>query len=426
MPVSKVALAAMSLLCGGAALVAAPAAAQPAAAPRSLVVSGAERTALQALERTIVGPDRAAQDAALAAARSAVRSNEGRYALGNDVIRIGQARGDARLIAEGVDAVVASGLAGADEMPSLLANQAARAHASAEYERAERLLTRAIELQPNNAALLADLAQMRSQSALALLRVGGRQAEAQTAYRDSVSLLTRAIAAQKATGQAVPESWYLRAVALAVDSRQAPQAIALSRALVEAYPTPVNWRDALLTYRQLGAPDPALDLDIRRLLRASEGLAGERDYLDFAQALRAANPSEAKAVLDEGVSRGMLDASEAQVRTALNAVTRPAAGERSGLAASRTRATAAATGAPARTAADAHFGAGQYAEAAELYRAALQKGGEDANLVNSRLGAALALAGRRAEAEAAFRSVTGPRAELAGFWLAWLARRPAA
>jgi tetratricopeptide (TPR) repeat protein len=307
----------------------------------------------------------------------------------------------------------------------MLASQAARAHAAAEYERAERLLARAIEMQPNNAALLADYAQVRSQAALALLRAGGRQAEAQTAYRDSVTLLSRAIEAQRASGQIVPESWYLRALALAVDSRQAPQALALARALVSAYPTPVNWRDALLVYRQLGAPDPALDLDIRRLQRAAEGLAGERDYLETASALRAANPGEAKAVLDEGVSRGMLDATEAQVRTALTAATRPAAAERSGLAAARTRALAAATGAPARAAADAHYGAGQYAEAAELYRAALQKGGEDANLVNTRLGAALALAGRRAEAEAALRSVTGPRADLAGFWLAWLSRRPA-
>ena len=45
--------------------------------------------------------------------------------------------------------------------------------------------------------------------------------------------------------------------------------------------------------------------------------------------------------------------------------------------------------------------------------------------MNVRLGAALALAGRRPEAEAALRAVTGPRADLAGFWLAWLARRPA-
>ncbi len=67
---------------------------------------------------------------------------------------------------------------------------------------------------------------------------------------------------------------------------------------------------------------------------------------------------------------------------------------------------------------------GQYAEAAEFYRLALQKGGEDANLVNLRLGAALALAGRGPEARAALAMVSGPRADLASFWLAWLQRRP--
>jgi hypothetical protein len=36
---------------------------------------------------------------------------------------------------------------------------------------------------------------------------------------------------------------------------------------------------------------------------------------------------------------------------------------------------------------------------------------------------ALALAGNRAEAEAAFKAVTGARAELASFWLTWLAQR---
>ncbi len=86
---------------------------------------------------------------------------------------------------------------------------------------------------------------------------------------------------------------------------------------------------------------------------------------------------------------------------------------------------AAPTGQMARTTADAFYGYGHYAEAADLYRAALQKGGEDANLVNTRLGASLALAGRRAEAEAAFHAVTGTRATLAQFWLLWLASRPA-
>ena len=67
---------------------------------------------------------------------------------------------------------------------------------------------------------------------------------------------------------------------------------------------------------------------------------------------------------------------------------------------------------------------GKMGEAVKLYTEfgypALQKGGQDVNLVNTRLGAALALAGQRAEAEAAFRLVTGPRAELAQLWLFWL------
>jgi hypothetical protein len=238
----------------------------------------------------------------------------------------------------------------------------------------------------------------------------------------------------------VPESWLRRGAAIAYDGRLVPQSVAFAHELVESYPSARNWRDALLVYRQSGmaggaAPvhgeaaatpavptDPVLDLDIKRLLRSSHGLAGERDYLDFARALTTAGlPIEAKSVLDEGVSRGMLDPAEASVRQALTAVTRPAASQRSGLAAARTRAMAATDAAAALAAADQSFGNGDYAEAATLYQAALQKTGADANLINSRLGAALALAGRRTEAEAALHAVTGPRAELASFWLAWLA-----
>ena len=72
---------------------------------------------------------------------------------------------------------------------------------------------------------------------------------------------------------------------------------------------------------------------------------------------------------------------------------------------------------------DAFYGYGDYAQAAELYRAALQKSGVDASLVNMRLGEALARAGQRAEAEAAFQAVTGPRAELASLWRLWLSQR---
>jgi hypothetical protein len=206
--------------------------------------------------------------------------------------------------------------------------------------------------------------------------------------------------------------------------------------LVVNYPNPSNWRDALLALR-VGEParvagaaaappaDPAFDLDIRRLARAADALAGERDYLEFAQALsRASLPGEAKAVLDEGVSRNMLDASEPVVRAQLTAVTAGAARERAGLAALRTRAMA-GDAAAMIAAGDAHYGNGQYLPAAELYRAALARGAADPALVNTRLGAALARGGDRVGAEAALRLVTGPRGGLASYWLAWIARQPA-
>ena len=72
---------------------------------------------------------------------------------------------------------------------------------------------------------------------------------------------------------------------------------------------------------------------------------------------------------------------------------------------------------------DADYGYGDYAQAAELYRAALSKTGADVNLINLHLGMALARAGDKAGATAALNAVTGPRSELAKFWLIYLATR---
>ena len=69
---------------------------------------------------------------------------------------------------------------------------------------------------------------------------------------------------------------------------------------------------------------------------------------------------------------------------------------------------------------DLLYGYGQYAKAAELYRAALSKSGADANLINLHLGMALARSGDKAGATAALNAVTGPRVEIAKYWLTYL------
>lgn len=401
---------------------------QPAPqASRPLNLTRDERNALVTLQATVASPDRRLQDNALAAAQAAVRGTDARYAVASLAFQIARARGDVAGMATAADAMLGTGVPQGAELAALLANQATRAYTANDTRRADALIGRMVESQPNNPVILADAGQFKA-------RLGDRAA--------AVALFQRAIAAQRAAGGQAPESWYQRALALAVDGRLAAPSAMLGRELVAAYPTPANWRDALLALRlgfepppppgrpTAGMPvltDATLDLDIRRLARAAGGLAGERDYLEFSQALvRTSLAAEAKAVLDEGVGRNMLDAAEPVVRQQLTAVTARAAQERAGLAAARTRALAAATGSAALAAGDSHFGAGQYAAAAELYQAALQKGGEDPGLVNLRLGAALALAGQRGPAEAAFRAVTGTRAALASYWLVWLSRAPSA
>ena len=57
----------------------------------------------------------------------------------------------------------------------------------------------------------------------------------------------------------------------------------------------------------------------------------------------------------------------------------------------------------------------------------MQKGGVDADTVNTRLGIALANSGDKAGAQAAFDTVkTEPRPGIAGLWLAYLASPPTA
>jgi hypothetical protein len=418
----KTALLAALLAASALSFAASGAEAQGAARPLNLARS--ERGPLAALQTAAAGQDRAAQDAALAAARAVAMSADARYALAHYQFDIGRARGDMVMQSQAVDAMVDSGLAPPAELGSLLANQASRAYSSGDVSAADRLLARAVAAQPNDAALAADAGQIRARMGAAFARVN-RTAEAQAAMLAAVGLIQHAIELQQASGQPAPESWHLRGLALAYDNRLGPQAIALGRGLVAAYPSPVNWRDALLAYRELAPADPANDAEVARLMRAGQALAGERDYADFAAALTAAGfPGEAKALLDEGVSRGALTLTKPATAQLVAAAARAATAARAAMPGRDTAARTAATGAAARAAADAHLGFGQYAEAAELYRLALQKGGEDASLVNLRLGAALALAGRAPEARAALAMVSGPRADLAGFWLAWLQRRP--
>jgi tetratricopeptide (TPR) repeat protein len=417
--VSRIALG-VALVLGGASVVAtAPAdaqkkkkgeAAQPANA--GITLTKEERAALAPVQTAITAKDWATAQAGLTTAASAVTSPGGRYAIGRFQLEIGLGSNNIAMQSQGLDNLIASGLVEAKDLPVMYRNQAVLANNAGNKAKAETAYARAIELNPNDPEVMISLAQVKNDLKKPV---------------EAVQLISRAIEVKRAAGQPVDESWYKYALKLAYDGRSNPAlreaSQKLSRDLVTAFPTKENWRDSVLIFRETNNLDAAADLDVLRFMRASGSLAGERDWYDLIDGLyKAGNYAEAKAVLDDGTAKRMIDPKKAAFAELVRLTNARMAGDRASLNGEESKAMAAATGASALKIGDAFYGYGEHAKAIALYRAALTKGGVDSNLVNTRLAMALLASGDRAGAEAAFRALTGPRQNLGAFWLAWLAR----
>ena len=318
---------------------------------------------------------------------------------------------DHKLLAEALKGQLDSGLVPAAELPTIYRNLGALALETNDYNTATGYFEKLTALQPTDGDAMVGLAELY-------------QRQKQTGK--AVATLGRAADAYKAAGQPVPETIYRRRLAIAYDAKLADQIQPLSVALVSAYPTPVNWRDALTIFRDGSKLDEAASLDTLRLMQTVGALNGERDYFEYAEV--AANkglPAEAKMVLDDGVAKGMLSPAKPFVKELAGVVTPKLAADKAGLAGAERDAGKAATGKLALVTGDAYYGYSNYAKAAELYRMALSKGGVDADTANTRLGIALAKSGDKAGAKTAFDAVKGPgaRSTIADYWRVWLAQK---
>lgn len=396
------------------AFAASPAAAQMggAAAAPTITLNPVERAALLPLKQAVDAGNWAGASALIPTARAAARTPDSRYVLARLELDIAVATQNRTAQRQAIDAIINSRKASPDDLVELNRQIAGIAYDTGSLNSAEAALNRAADIAPSDAESLSMLAQLN------------RNKNNST---QALAYFQRALRSADLAGRQLPESRYRLALALAEQAGQRGVALEIARSFISAFPTPFNWRDVLNVFRTVGTVDAAQSLDALRLQRAAGALAGERDYFALATALQqAGHHAEAKEVMDEGVSRRMITASEAAPKALLAGLTRPLASERSGVAAQLNAARAVTgTAAQARVAGDSLLSLGRNAEAAEMYRLALTRVGEDPELVNTRLGIALARAGQRAEAEAAFRAVTGSRAELAALWQVWLARAAA-
>jgi tetratricopeptide (TPR) repeat protein len=397
-----------------AAALSAPAAAQiPAAsAAPTITLTPAERIALLPVKQAVDARNWAGAAALIPSARSAARTLDARYVLARLELDVAVATQNRTAQRQAIDAVIGSRKASPEEIVELNRQIAGIAYDAGNLNTAEAALNRAVDLAPSDAESLSMLAQLN------------RNKNNQT---QALAFFQRALRSADLAGRQLPESRYRLALALAEQAGQRGVALEIARSFIVNFPTPFNWRDVLTVFRTVGTVDPAQNLDALRLQRAAGALAGERDYLALAQALdQAGHSAEAKAVMDEGVAKRMVTASDAAPKALLTTIGRKAAAERTSAAAAVTQARAVTgTAAQARAAGDTLLSLGRHAEAAEMYRLGLTRVGEDPGLLNMRLGIALAQAGQRAEAETAFRAVTGSGTELAALWQVWLARRAA-
>lgn len=237
--------------------------------------------------------------------------------------------------------------------------------------------------------------------------------------------LRKAIDLQKASGQPVPANWYQRgfSIAYVAGSASAPEWAALN---VSADPTPKNWRNVLRVYqdehRDLTVRE---NLDLMRLMLLTGAMDSERDFAEYADAANKSGlPGEVKSVIDQGRSSGKLAA--AKLNDYYQIATTAIPKDKASLPASEADSAKAANGKTAASTADAYLSYAEFAKAANLYKLALQKGGVDANEVNTRLGIALAQSGDSAGAKAAFGAVSGGnRKAIANFWLLYLSTKAA-
>lgn len=378
----------------------APQAAEAKGGPQ-LKLSDAVRKPVAAAQEALKKNDTATAITQLDAAKAVAKTPDESYVINSVLYEVGKLTKDNKTQATAVAGMIDSGKVDAASLPTFNMVLGQLSYFTQDYARAEQALQAAIDLKTSEPAAYALLAESKFRLK--------KPAEA-------VAVLQQAADAGIAAGKPIPNDWYGRGIAIGTDAKLPDAVTKLSLSWLKAYPDQTHWRDSLVIYRDLHTLDADTALDLMRLQRDAGALRGERDFVDLAEATYIKFPNEALSVIEAGIAAGAINPTQSRAATELK-----------GLASSKVAADKASltkNAANARSAvgnADAYMSYGDTASAIELYRKALTLGGADANLVNLRLGAALAKAGQTAEAKTVLSSITtGPRADIARYRLLML------
>lgn len=382
----------------------------------ALKLSNEIRKPLSEADAAIKKKDVAAADAALATARGMAKTPDEQFVVAQYSLNAAQVTGDQAKLSAALDALITAGEAANQLNDATRAQyywfQGQFAYQAKNYPKAEASLQRAIAAGTTQADAYAILADSQSRN--------GKPGEA-------VATLQKVIDAKAAAGETIPSEWYGRGADIASRANLPNEFVRITTAWLSAYPVKQNWHDSLFIYRQIGKLSGEPDLDMLRLARAAGALplSAASNYIDYALAVYLKFPNEAVDVLNEGIAAGKLSSASSQNTREILALSQPKiAPDKASIPGAVTAANGPkGTFKTVMTTADLLYGYKDYAKAADLYKLALTKPGADAGQANFRLGLALALAGDKAGAKAAFDTITtGVYAPLAAYAKVWAAK----
>ena len=351
------------------------------------------------------GADIAAQKANIPAIVSAVETEDDRFAAGQLILSMGSKSQDPALQRQGLEMMLKSGKVPAEQIGQFQFYVGNLAYQAKDYAAARTALMAAVE-------------QGYTENDPEGLIVESYFAEGNA--NEGIAYLEKVVNARKAAGQEVPDNWLLRGLKVAYENKLPEASVALSRMLVESNPTQQNWLNGLQVVRATHDFDDQASLDFLRLMRVTDTLSTQRDYIDY---IEAADPrmmsNEVLSLLDKGMKAGTVSSTETYFTEAKSIAQDRAADDRKEAPKLVDDAQKAANGVTARGVADTFLSFDDYANAEKMYQLALQKGGVDNERVLTRLGISQVQEGKYAEGKATLAKVTGPRAPIAQMWSAY-------
>lgn len=388
---------------------AAPAAAQKkekpkkeeAAKGKGLTASKGFAPALKKMTDATTAKDAATLQAAVTEGQASATTPDDKYLIGFYQLQLGIMNKDQALQGQGLDVMIESGLTPAENVGVYNFYSGNFAYGAKNYAKAIQRLEAAKAAGSTEAAL----APMLMDSYL-----NGGQID------QGWAIAKAGIDAARAAGTRPSEELYVRPAQAFQKANRTNEMLDVLTMRVQDYPTPATWRNTLYILLQQAGGDKELNLDILRLMRATNSMTQRPEYLEYAGlATEAGFPGEVVALIKQGQNSGAIPKTDTHFGTILESQTPRAASDAAAVAADAAKPATLTNPKAARATADALVGNGEAAKAIPLYQAALAATPTDP-VVQYRLGVAQALAGQGDAAVASFAKVQGNRQRLAQLW----------